>query len=378
MNNDPAHPGQGKKCMPPIKKPHFNHVLICTDVEVHAKRDRVSVKALGPEIVKHCLSGSEAVDYLSQNPVDLVICDSTLADMDGTKFLGLVRKNMKLHKLPVVMVTLENSKGYVLDVVSAGCSGYVLRPYAQDTLERHVLLAKQVSRYKEIEEVQLEEAREMVCAGDFDDAVEAFQDLLAQQEDARKYYDQGCRHLLIMKFGKAIICFKQALRINDLYAEAYKGLADAYKGKGDEESCKISLKKAAEIYASFDRLEETKKIFIEILKYETKTPNPYNTLGVRLRQQGDLAGAIHAYGQALELTPEDENIHFNLAKAYYFMGELEKATASITLALSFNPHFNEAQTIHKRLTGGLFIPSEEQLKRAARLKQDHPQSAVDV
>ncbi len=364
--------------MPPANKRLFNHVLVCTSVEVHSKRDRIAVKALGAETIRSFTNGAEAVDYLSQNPVDLVVCDSMLSDMDGVKFLSLVRKNMKLHKLPVVMVTLENSKSYVLDVVAAGCSGYVLRPYSEETLERHVLLAKQVSRYKEIEEVQLEEARDMVCAGDFDDAVEAFQELLSQQEDARKYYDQGCRYLVVMKYGKAIISFKQALRINDLYAEAYKGLADAYKGKGDEESCKSALKKAAEIFAQFDRLEETKNIFIEILKYETKTPNPYNTLGVRLRQQGDLAGAIHAYGQALEITPEDEHIHFNMAKAFYFMGELDKATRAIIEALSLNPHFGEAQQIHKRLTGAPFVPTQEQLDRAAALAQDKPGTAVDV
>lgn len=361
-----------------VKVSHFSHVLICTTVEVHAKRDRLSVKPLGPEVVKNCTSGSEAIDYLSRNPVDLVICDSMLSDMDGIKFLGLVRKNMKLHKLPLVMVTLENSKDYVLDVIAAGCSGYVLRPYSQDTFERHVLLAKQVCRYKEIEEVQLEEARAMVSAGDFEDAVEAYEEILAAQEDARKYYDQGCRYLLVMKYGKAIISFKQALRINDLYAEAYKGLADAYRGKGDEENCKSYLKRAAEIYAQFDRLEETKRIFIEILKYETKTPNPYNTLGVKLRQQGDYAGAIHAYTQALELTPEDENIHFNMSKAFYFMGDLDAARDSIILALSYNPDFPEAQTIHKRLTGTPFVPTREQLERRARMDQDRPPSAVDV
>ena len=64
----------------------------------------------------------------------------------------------------------------------------------------------------------------------------------------------GCRCLTRQKYGQAIIAFKKAININDLFAEAYKGLADAYKGKGEIEECKRYLQKAAEIHAQFNRM----------------------------------------------------------------------------------------------------------------------------
>jgi tetratricopeptide (TPR) repeat protein len=339
-------------------------VVILTNAEVHARRDKQSVKAFQPNEIRCFTSGAEAIDFISCNPVDLILCDSVLDDMDGVKFLQLVRNNMSLCRLPVVMVTLENHRHYVLDAINNGCAGYVLRPYSQKTLERHLRLAKQMEHYSEIEEVQLEEARDMVTMGNFDDAIEVFEEIVSIQDEAQRYYDMGCRYLMDQLYGKSIICFKKALKINDLYAEAYKGLAEAYKGKGDKESYMNYIKKAAEMYAQFDRLEETKQLFIEILKFEDSTPNPFNSLGVKLRTQGDYPGAIHAYEQALELTPDDEHIYFNMSKAYYFMGDIARAGRNVVLALKVDPAFGEAAALYKRLSGRDWeIPEGAQAKQ---------------
>jgi len=187
--------------------------------------------------------------------------------------------------------------------------------------------------------------------GNFDDAIEAFEEIISEQNMAEKYYDMGCRCLVRQKYGQAIIAFKKAIKINDLFAEAYKGLADAYKGKGELEEFKHYLQKAAEIHAQFNRLEQTKELFIEILKYDPNTPNPFNTLGVKLRKSGDIPGALHAYNQALSLTPDDENIHFNMSKAYYFLGNTEQAVVSVTQALEINPDFEEGGKLYRKLLG---------------------------
>ncbi len=338
---------------------HFKHVLILSDVDVHAKRDLNSIKSFAPETVQFFSSGARAADYMSDNKVDLILCDSSLEDMPGVKFANIIRKNMRMEMVPIIMVTLENQKHQVLNAIASGCMGYVLRPYSLDTLERYMTMAMQLVRYPEIEELQMQEAKEMVDMGDFDDAIEAFEEIISYQEDAQHYYDMGYKFLHDSKYGKAIVAFKKALKINDLFAEAYKGLADAYKGKGDDEKCKVYLQKASEVFAQFDRLEEAKQAFIEVLKYESNTPNPYNTLGVKLRQKGDYPGAIHAYSQALELTPEDENIHFNMGKAYYFMGEVKKAGESFDLALSLKPDFEEAQSLYQRIHQKAWKPSKD-------------------
>ena len=356
----------------------YKHILVLTDTEVHAKRDLTSINAFAPETVKTFDTGVDAIDYLADNQVDLILCDSSLKDMTGIKFAQIVRKNMSGRPLPIIMVTLENRKDHVLDSIAAGCIGYILRPYSIDTFEKYLILANQLDSYPEIEEMELQEAKDMVERGDFDEAIEAFEELISYQDEAQKYYDMGCQFMVQGKYGKAIVAFKKAVKINDLFAEAYKGLADAYKGKGDLDTCKKFLKKAAEVHAQFDRLEETKSLFIEILKYEAETPNPFNTLGVNLRKQGDYPGAIHAYRQALELTPNDENIYFNMAKALYFMGKLDEASKEVVLALKMNPEFREANKLYQRIHGTPWTPTKGEVVRPRPLAEGAKESAKDI
>ncbi len=338
----------------------FENVVILTNSDDRAKRDRISLQSFKPRSVMQFSSGSEAIDFLSVYRADMVLLDSTLDDMDGIRFLKLVRQNMRLKNLPVVMVTTESKRDKVLDAIAAGCAGYILRPYSIETFTKHVLRASQVERVTEIEEQQIQDAREMVDMGNFDDAIEAFEEIVSEQNQAQKYYDMGCKYLVKMKYGQAIIAFKKAVKINDLFAEAYKGLADAYKGKGRVEDYQRYMQKAAEIYAQFDRMEETRELFIEILKHDADAPNPFNTLGVKLRKSGDLTGALHAYRQAVELTPDDENIYFNMSKAYFFMNALDKAKEEVLSALEINPDFLEGRKLYKKLFSKEYAPTAEQ------------------
>ncbi|BCS87422.1 tetratricopeptide repeat protein [Pseudodesulfovibrio sediminis] len=354
----------------------YNNILILTNIEVHAKRDLATIKSFGPKHVQIFTSGAAAIDYIADNQVDLIFCDSSLSDMSGIKFAQIININMSGRPMPIIMVTLENRKDHVLDSIAAGCIGYILRPYSLDTFEKYLILADQLNSYPEIEEMELREAQDMVERGDFDDAIEAFEELISYQDEAQKYYDMGCQFMATGKYGKAIVSFKKAVKINDLFAEAYKGLAEAYKGRGDMESFKNFLKKAASVHAQFDRLEETKNLFIEILKYESDTPNPFNTLGVNLRKQGDYPGAIHAYRQALELTPQDENIYFNMAKALYFMGKVDEASIEVVAALEMNPGFLEASKLYQRIHGKPWKPSKSAKPKPQQ--EGTKQSAKDI
>ena len=356
----------------------FDNILIMTDIEVHAKRDQTSIKSFGPKHVQVFSNGASAIDYLIDNPVDLIFCDSSLEDMSGIKFVQTINTNMPDKPPAVIMVTLENKKNHVLDSIAAGCIGYILRPYSLFTFEKYLILAQQLKNYPEIEEMELQEAKDMVGRGDFDEAIEAFEELISCQDEAQKYYDMGCQFMAQTKYGKAIVSFKKAVKINDLFIDAYMGLAQAYKGRGNLDSFKKYLKKAADVHAQFDHLEETKALFIEILKYESDTPNPFNTLGVNLRKQGDYPGAIHAYRQALELTPTDENIHFNMAKALYYMGKLDEASTEVIAALLMNNDFTEARKLYQRIHGKSWTPPEGKAAKPRTLPAGTRESAKDI
>jgi len=134
-----------------------------------------------------------------------------------------------------------------------------------------------------------------------------------------------------------------ALAVNTMFAEAYRGLAHAHKGLGDQAKFLEYLNRCADILAIQDKLQELKEVFVEILEQDPGAVNPYNTLGVRLRRSGDLSGALHAYTQALALTPGDENLHYNIAKAFLHASRREKAMEHLRQALVIRPDFSEAE-----------------------------------
>jgi len=319
--------------------------VVCASAE-ESRRDRASLSHLNYDRVACFESGREALEYLLYTPTDIILTSFALQDMSGTSLIKMLKGDKRTANIPVVMVTRRNTKETVLRAISAGCAGYVLRPYSESVLQRHLNQARAASRFDEIEREQLVHARELVLQGDFDAAIDEFAEIAASPEDAQHYFDLGTKYLLEQKYGKSIIAFNKAIKINELFAAAYKGLADAYKGKGDNGKYQEYLKRAADIFAFQDRLQETKELFAEILASDALAVNPYNNLGVQLRRKGDLAGAIHAYARALELTPKDENIHYNISKAYHFSGQTGAALTAITSALELNPSFGKARELY--------------------------------
>ncbi len=326
-------------------------VFVVTSNRDHARLDRAHLREFDPENLIEFTGGAEVLESWEFYHPDLALLDTELDDMDGVGLLQLLRRSGRSRNTPVVMVTAENNKNRVLDAIGAGCSGYILRPYSGETYRRHVLRALSIERDLEIETLQLKEAGDLVREGNCQGALEVFEEIFSEENQVGGYFDLGMKYLLEQRYGQAVMAFKKAVKLNDLYAEAYKGMAEAYKGVGDMERHRSALQKAAEVYAVIDSHEECRDLFIEILKYDAKTPNPYNTLGVALRKRGDLGGALHAYGRALDLTPMDENIHFNMAKAFSFLGDRESALDRLRRALRLNAKFPEGRALYEKLAG---------------------------
>lgn len=76
-----------------------------------------------------------------------------------------------------------------------------------------------------------------------------------------------------------------------------------------------------------------------------------NQLGQVLQNQGDLTGAIAAYGDALKLAPNEAGIYYNLGTAFQAYGNLPEALTSYKMALRLDPQHVQATEQLKRLTG---------------------------
>jgi tetratricopeptide (TPR) repeat protein len=67
----------------------------------------------------------------------------------------------------------------------------------------------------------------------------------------------------------------------------------------------------------------------------------YNETGISCRVAGDISRAVQEYKKALFIAPDDENLYYNLARAYIEIGNKEQAEDSIRMAVRLNEHFYE-------------------------------------
>ena len=71
----------------------------------------------------------------------------------------------------------------------------------------------------------------------------------------------------------------------------------------------------------------------------------YNALGIKARREGNFEKAVTELKKALSVSPDDEALLYNLARAYAAKKEKKPAVESIQKALKINPAFAEAQTL---------------------------------
>ena len=81
--------------------------------------------------------GTLAFDTIAYKKPDLVILDWNLPGMDGRDILRILRRDTAQYRPPVLMVTAKASEDSISEAMSAGASGYLVKPFApQDLVQR--------------------------------------------------------------------------------------------------------------------------------------------------------------------------------------------------------------------------------------------------
>lgn len=335
--------------------PLIPNYVIASSNEIHFNMDRENLRMIGLVMSCRLTSSGAVLDYIRHNSTSMIILDSHVSGGRVPELIHQIRKHLGATPMSILVISEPATEDFVIDAITAGCTGFIIRPYTLETLKKHIRFTPETETIL-VDEEQLQAGQKHLAAGDFDKAIDEFTEIVAdsaksgQMDEARKYFNLGNQYLLERKYGKAIIAFNNALRLNHLLIRAYEGLAHAYKGKGDMKNYHLYMQKAAEEYARMDNFAETKRVFAEITKHDIHAPNAYNTLGIELRHKKMYSEAINAYKNGLKLSPKDENIYYNLAKAQMFASLFADALHSVRTCLSLNRNHSEAAALYAKLT----------------------------
>ncbi|HOJ13853.1 MAG TPA: tetratricopeptide repeat protein [Deltaproteobacteria bacterium] len=301
-----------------------------------------------PEHADDGPSGWEAVKRLMP---DIVVAQWDMPEMNGLALLKVIRSDPFHGETPVILCTNEITKSDVIKAGESGVNAILVEPLSIEVLEQKINLILEFDMTPSTKQARayLEKGDRYMRAGLFDLALKEYERVLTILESAEVYYNIGYIKTARGEYDEALVAFRKATQINQLFAKAYQAMAEVYIKLGDKAMAEKYLNMAGEIFLEREMHEKAESVFNEIIALNPETTNVYNSLGILYRRQNRHADAVKVYQKAVKIDPEDENIHFNMGRAYLEMGQHELARQCFKKALELNPRFDTAQAMLKAL-----------------------------
>ena len=95
---------------------------------------RIALKKRNFEVLE-AKNGVHALTVLeTAEPVDLMLLDWNMPEMNGFELLTNIRRNDKYDRTQIVMVTTETSLGEMSKALEVGANEYIMKPFTPDII----------------------------------------------------------------------------------------------------------------------------------------------------------------------------------------------------------------------------------------------------
>ncbi len=111
-------------------------ILTVDDSATMRRIIRNSLRAVGYADVIEAENGQVGLTKIQSEGVEFVITDWAMPVMTGLEMVHAIRSNPATKDLPVLMVTTVGQKEEMVQGVSAGVSGYIVKPFAAEALHQ--------------------------------------------------------------------------------------------------------------------------------------------------------------------------------------------------------------------------------------------------
>lgn len=109
-------------------------VLIVDDQNSVRQMTRITLGELGISLVHEAENGVGAIQTATLQPIDLIISDYNMPEMDGLALLRAVRGHAAIRKLPFILLTGRGDRELVVKAAQAGVNNYLVKPFTRETL----------------------------------------------------------------------------------------------------------------------------------------------------------------------------------------------------------------------------------------------------
>jgi len=96
-------------------------------------------------------NGRQALDQLRVEPIDLVLLDIEMPEMDGMAVLGQMKAHPVLRQIPVIMVSGIEDLACVIHCIDQGAEDYLIKPFDPTLLSARVRACLEKKRLRDAE-----------------------------------------------------------------------------------------------------------------------------------------------------------------------------------------------------------------------------------
>lgn len=375
------------------------HVLAVTDDNIFLQVLRQTIQK-HLSIPDDCLTNVLNEDHILKTIKDLAARKKQfvlfIERVFRDKEMSFLVKQVKeaYPNLKVVILTGEADRQRLVLLHEVGADNFVTKPISANTLiEKIAFTIRPQGKIGQL----IESGKAMVAQGNYEAAIKTGRKILEMKPNsAGALLVMGDAYKALGKPEKAAEAYQNASEQAQMYLEPLKKLAELYQALGDKEKQLQYLEKLDRLSPlNVDRKVDMGGIHVELGQediaeelfrqaveqaeaearnyigevsakiagaYASKNPEKaeeyyrkaldakgkrldksdiliFNRLGIALRRQGRWQDAVAEYQKALEVSPSEENLYYNMAMAYAEGKDYKSAMANMKSAVSINSAF---------------------------------------
>ena len=111
-------------------------ILVVDDQFSVRQMTRLALEKIGVRLIHEAENGQEALLKALAQPLDLIISDFNMPELDGMGLLRAVRGHQAIRKLPFILITGRGDRELVVKAAQAGVNNYLVKPFDDVTLRQ--------------------------------------------------------------------------------------------------------------------------------------------------------------------------------------------------------------------------------------------------
>lgn len=109
-------------------------ILVVDDSPTIRKMVRAALDGLQDVAFVEAGTGLQAIETLAMHPVRMVVLDLNMPDMHGLDVLKFLRSHSQYRALPVMVLTTRGDESSREEVLEAGATSYMTKPFSPNFL----------------------------------------------------------------------------------------------------------------------------------------------------------------------------------------------------------------------------------------------------